>query len=215
MILTSQERQALLALAALLFLGQVAALWSEHRRQAPDRALSAWLNSPAAGDSIRTLGDGESEAPRELSDRDAHGEGTAGPAPSPAVEDDPRAAPREMSMFGLAGTRLLAGRGDGAAGRPEPTPQKAGRRAIAPEVLVEPESALPPGVRQGARVRINAATAGELEILPGIGPALARRIVEERERGGPYREIGDLRRVKGIGPKSLDRLRDWIDCAPP
>lgn len=118
-------------------------------------------------------------------------------------------------MFGLAGARLLAGRGDGAAGRPVAAGQEAGRREIAPEVRVEPESALPPGVRQGARVRINAATAGELEVLPGIGPALARRIVEERERGGPFREIGDLKRVKGIGPKLLDRLRDWIDCAPP
>jgi len=220
MILTSQERQALLALAALLLLGQVAALWSEHRRQAPDRELSAWLNAPAAGDSLRELQGGEVDggergAAPEHAGGDAGSGEAGGPAPLPAIGDGPREAAKEMSLFGVPGAGLLAGRRDGTAVRPENAGRERGRRAPAAAVVVEPESAVPPGVRQGARVRINAATAEDLELLPGIGPALARRIVDERNRGGPYRGIEDLRRVKGIGPKSLDRLRDWIDCAPP
>ena len=56
---------------------------------------------------------------------------------------------------------------------------------------------------------VNAATAGELEALPGIGPALARRIIEERGRGGPFADLADLDRVPGLGPAviaSLDGL---------
>jgi competence ComEA-like helix-hairpin-helix protein len=49
----------------------------------------------------------------------------------------------------------------------------------------------------------------ELQKLPGIGPAKAQRIMEERERQ-PFVSIEDLRRVNGIGPKTLDRLRPYI-----
>jgi competence ComEA-like helix-hairpin-helix protein len=43
--------------------------------------------------------------------------------------------------------------------------------------------------------------------LPGVGPVLARRILDDRARNGPYRTVDDLRRVSGIGPATLDRLR--------
>jgi competence protein ComEA len=43
--------------------------------------------------------------------------------------------------------------------------------------------------------------------LPGIGPVLAGRIVEDRTANGPYRQAADLLRVKGIGPATLARLR--------
>jgi competence ComEA-like helix-hairpin-helix protein len=55
-------------------------------------------------------------------------------------------------------------------------------------------------------VDINTATAIELESLPGIGPVLARRIIESR----PYESIEELTRVKGIGPKSFARLKNQI-----
>lgn len=61
-----------------------------------------------------------------------------------------------------------------------------------------------------AAVPINTASAKELESLPGIGPALAQRIVAERVRGGPFRRLEDLRRVKGIGPKTVARLKGRI-----
>ncbi len=57
---------------------------------------------------------------------------------------------------------------------------------------------------------LNLATAEELERLPGIGPVLARRIVEDRGRNGQYRSVDDLLRVKGIGPKTLARLRPHV-----
>lgn len=56
-------------------------------------------------------------------------------------------------------------------------------------------------------ININTAPAAELELLPGIGPALAARIVEDREKKGPFKSVDDLDRVKGIGPETLRKLR--------
>jgi competence protein ComEA len=68
-----------------------------------------------------------------------------------------------------------------------------------------------PGPRKPAltsKLNVNTATAPELELLPGIGPALAGRIIEDREANGPFKSVDDLDRVKGIGPKTLDRIHD-------
>lgn len=56
------------------------------------------------------------------------------------------------------------------------------------------------------RVHLGTATAVELEALPGIGPALAARIVSYRDSHGGFADIGELRRVPGIGPALLARL---------
>lgn len=60
------------------------------------------------------------------------------------------------------------------------------------------------------RVRINSASAGELQQLPGIGPALAKRIVETRSRGR-FNSADDLLRVPGIGKAKLAKLRDYVE----
>lgn len=60
------------------------------------------------------------------------------------------------------------------------------------------------------RVRINSASAGELQQLPGIGPALAQRIVETR-KGGRFTSADDLLRVPGIGKAKLAKLRDYVE----
>jgi competence protein ComEC len=60
--------------------------------------------------------------------------------------------------------------------------------------------------RPAGLVNVNTATAAELEALPGIGPVIARRIVE----GRPYRSVDDLDRVKGIGPKRLEEIRPLV-----
>jgi competence protein ComEA len=59
------------------------------------------------------------------------------------------------------------------------------------------------------RISINNSSAKELDILPGVGPATAQRIIE----GRPYNTIEDLLKVKGIGPKTLEKLRLLITLA--
>ena len=59
---------------------------------------------------------------------------------------------------------------------------------------------------RGDRVNVNTATAAELEALPGIGPVIARRIVE----GRPYRSVEELEQVKGIGKKRLEEIRPLV-----
>ena len=60
------------------------------------------------------------------------------------------------------------------------------------------------------RVSLNAATAAELERLPGIGPALAARIVAYRQAHGPFASVEELRHVAGIGPALLAQLQDDV-----
>lgn len=60
------------------------------------------------------------------------------------------------------------------------------------------------------RVCINSASASELQQLPGIGPALAQRIVETRSRGR-FASVEDLLRVPGIGKAKLAKLRDYVE----
>lgn len=60
------------------------------------------------------------------------------------------------------------------------------------------------------RIDINRAGWVEWVQLPGIGETLARRIIDDRRRNGPFRRLDDLCRVRGIGPKTLDALRLWL-----
>jgi len=57
-----------------------------------------------------------------------------------------------------------------------------------------------------ARVELNAASAAELQLLPGIGPTLAERIVADRDDVGPFASVEELQRVPGIGPKTVAGL---------
>jgi len=63
-------------------------------------------------------------------------------------------------------------------------------------------------------VDINEADWPELTVLPGIGETLAKRIVENRQQNGPFRDFDDLRRVPGIGPRTLDRLTPYLRPIP-
>ena len=59
-------------------------------------------------------------------------------------------------------------------------------------------------------ININTASAGELETLPGIGPSLAKRIVEFREQNGPFKKNEDIMKVRGIGEKNFLKIKDLI-----
>lgn len=59
------------------------------------------------------------------------------------------------------------------------------------------------------QVHVNSATSSELQSLPGIGPKLAQRILDERIKR-PFATVEELRRVSGIGPKTLEKLRSHV-----
>lgn len=65
------------------------------------------------------------------------------------------------------------------------------------------------------RVEVNSAPWQEWTLLPGVGETTAKRIVEHRDRAGGFGRIDDLRRVRGIGPKTLERLRPYLLLEPP
>jgi competence protein ComEA len=65
-----------------------------------------------------------------------------------------------------------------------------------------------------ALVDINTALQAELEILPGIGPALAGRIIAYREENGPFKTIEEIQKVQGIGAKIFEKIKDLITITP-
>lgn len=71
----------------------------------------------------------------------------------------------------------------------------------------------PVGLLPDGRTDLNTATAGQLEELPGIGPVLAGRIIEHRERTGGFDEAVALREVPGIGESTWSSLRDLVGVA--
>lgn len=60
------------------------------------------------------------------------------------------------------------------------------------------------------KININTASAEELTALPGIGPSYAQRIVEHREKNGPFKKVEDLLNVRGIGEKTFEKIRDRL-----
>ena len=61
-----------------------------------------------------------------------------------------------------------------------------------------------------APVNINTASAAEFEELPGIGAAMAARIVEYRQKNGPFKKIEDLMNVRGLGEKNFLKLKPQL-----
>ena len=57
---------------------------------------------------------------------------------------------------------------------------------------------------------VNLEPAAELTALPGIGPVLAGRIVRDRKQHGRFLTLGDLSRVKGVTPKTLEKLKGLL-----
>ena len=70
-----------------------------------------------------------------------------------------------------------------------------------------------PSLRPGG-LEMDRATEADWERLPGIGPSLAARIVADRAERGPFQTPEGLLRVRGIGPRTLDRIRPYLAPAP-
>ncbi|MEW6227006.1 MAG: helix-hairpin-helix domain-containing protein [Bacillota bacterium] len=93
-----------------------------------------------------------------------------------------------------------------------PRPGQAGVPAgVGVDAARAPGQAPPaPGARTSGKVNINTATVAELETLPGIGPALALRILEFRSANGKFERPEQLMDVSGIGPKKYAALKDLV-----
>ena len=67
-----------------------------------------------------------------------------------------------------------------------------------------------PADTAGELLNLNQASAPELERLPGIGPATAKKIIEYRDINGPFLEVDDLMKVSGIGPAKMEQIRELV-----
>ena len=112
----------------------------------------------------------------------------ASPAPAPPSADRllfltwPKSVQAALGLLLVGATFFLLGRWS------NPSPP------LAPE-------------QAGPALDLNRATRAELRLLPGVGDALAQRVIDYRQRKGLFRTVEDLRQVAGFGPKTLDRLR--------
>jgi competence ComEA-like helix-hairpin-helix protein len=112
-----------------------------------------------------------------------------------------------MVLFSCIGVAAAAKQGElrwlarasDAGHHPEPTPE---RRPVDGVQFAR--------LRDGQSIDLNAATAEELALLPGVGPKLARDIVEARTRAGAFASVDALDDVRGIGEKKLAKLRRYL-----
>jgi len=64
-------------------------------------------------------------------------------------------------------------------------------------------------------VNINTATSEQLQTVPGIGPATAEKIIQMRRSYGSFKSVDDLRAIRGIGAKRLDKMRKYLTVGKP
>jgi competence protein ComEA len=69
-------------------------------------------------------------------------------------------------------------------------------------------------VASSGKININTAGAEELDKLPGVGPALAERIIQYRTENGPFSQAEDLQNVSGIGPKTYEKMSAQVTVQP-
>jgi competence protein ComEA len=108
----------------------------------------------------------------------------------------------------LAAPRPDAGASSTPSSEPEP---RRPRRGKAPSESSRPAGS-PTGVPSDT-IDLNRATPDELTRLPGVGPALARRIVDVRDADGPFAHIDELGRVRGMSMRKVEKLRVFVTIA--
>ncbi len=113
-----------------------------------------------------------------------------------------RASPTRPSGSGASTPRIRRG----PAAPPAPPAPAGAVQPSRPRATAAP----PAPVADPRPLDLNHASAGEISRLPGVGPSLARRIVEERDRRGRFESADSLRGILGMGPKKLAALREHV-----
>jgi competence protein ComEA len=67
------------------------------------------------------------------------------------------------------------------------------------------------GNTEDGKININSAGLSELDTIPGIGPVTAQKIIDYREKYGAFNSIEDLKKIGGMGDKTIDKFRDKVD----
>ena len=98
----------------------------------------------------------------------------------------------------------------GALGEAELSTINLARELVDGEQVVVGEAGSADAASASGLLNLNRANAAALEALPGIGPVLAERIVNDRESHGPFRTVDELDRVSGVGPAVLERMRPLL-----
>lgn len=80
----------------------------------------------------------------------------------------------------------------------------------APDASEESDGSTTPSGTAGSKINVNTAQGAQLQELPGIGPALAQRIMDFRQSNGPFTSLTELDAVSGIGPVLLNKIRDRV-----
>ncbi len=96
------------------------------------------------------------------------------------------------------------------------------RRIVAAALALAVASLLSTGVAFAAakpapagKVNINTATVEQLTTLPGVGPKLAARIVEHRQKAGAFKATQELINVRGIGEKNFEKIQGYLTLSEP
>lgn len=95
-------------------------------------------------------------------------------------------------------------------------PPKATERAAQSLPGKASRAAAPSSPPKPRRLDLNHSSAAELTELPDVGPVLAGRIISYRNEHGPFKTVDELDKVKGVGPKLLEKLRPllYVSAAP-
>jgi competence protein ComEA len=90
--------------------------------------------------------------------------------------------------------------------------------ALSHAAEASPQAPGPAGPAAAQVVRgldLNTVTFEEIQTVPGIGPVLARRILDHRQKAGPFKRVEDLLVIQGIGEKNLESLKPYFRIATP
>jgi competence protein ComEA len=96
------------------------------------------------------------------------------------------------------------------------------RRIVSAALALAVASLLSTGVAFAAakpaptgKINVNTATAEQFSTLPGVGPKLAARIVEQRQKAGSFKTVQELLNVKGIGEKNFEKIQGYLTLGEP